>query len=88
MKTSYGTALPVYCSTSFGWKGNMGSCNDSDLIKVDTEHMVGDFNGVLIKSAKTGKVKYFNPVPDEDGYDGEFMIYSSDDQYFVQIWRY
>jgi hypothetical protein len=46
------------------------------------------WNGVAIQSSKTGKTLLFNPVYDEDGYDGEFMIYSHNDQYFVQIWNY
>ena len=87
MKTSYGTALAVYCSSSFNWKGNQGSCNGSELIKLDTKHMVGDYKGVLIKSSRTGDEKYFEPVYDEDGYDGEFMVYRSE-QIFVTIWRY
>lgn len=91
--TSYGTALPVYCSSSFDWNGNKGSCNNSELIKVDTEHMVGEYQGVLVKSSRTGIIKYFEPVHDEDGYDGEFMVYTcaqpnQSESFFVTIWNY
>ena len=82
------TTIPVYSSRSFVWSGSFGTADESTLIKVDTEHMVGDYHGVLIKSAKTGEVKYFEPVYDEDGYDGEFMIYSFKDEVFVKIWNY
>lgn len=86
-KTEYGSAVPIYCSTSFEWKGNKGFCNESDLIKLDTEHLVGEYAGVVIRSSKTGDVKYFEPVYDEDGYDGEYMVYSCDG-IFVEIWNY
>lgn len=79
--------LPIYCSSSFNWKNNQGTCNKSDLITVDTKHMVGKYDGVLIESSKTGNIKYFKPVHDEDGYDGEFMIYRCD-QIFISIWNY
>jgi hypothetical protein len=49
--------------------------------------MVGDYAGVLIKSTKTGDEKYFEPVYDEDGYDGEFMVYKCQD-IFISIWNY
>lgn len=82
--------IPVYCSSSFDWKGNTGMAEESKLVKVG--HTVADdgWNGVVIQSAKTGKILFFNPVPDpsENGYDGEFMIYSHKDQYFLQIWNY
>lgn len=87
MNTSTETKLKVYCSSSFEWKGKNGTSKQSELIDLDTKHMVGDYKGVLVKSAKTGDVKYFEPVYDEDGYDGEFMIYRCD-QIFIQIWNY
>ena len=94
MKTSYGTALPVYCSSSFKWGNNRhgfknknGSCNVSDLIKLETQHMVGNYDGIVIRSAKTGQEKYFEPVYDEDGYDGELMVYRCND-ILVEIWNY
>jgi len=49
--------------------------------------MAGEYKGVFIKSIKTGVVKYFEPVHDEDGYDGEFMIYKNED-IFISIWNY
>lgn len=89
MKTEYGSAVPIYCSSSFEWKdGTHASCNESELIKLETQHMVGNYDGIVIRSAKTGKEKYFEPVYDEDGYDGEFMVYSCDDELFVTIWNY
>jgi hypothetical protein len=87
MKTAYGTALPVYCSSSFEWKSKKGYTEKSKLITVETEHMVGDYAGILIKSTKSGDVKYFEPVYDEDGYDGEFMVYRCRDMEVV-IWNY
>jgi hypothetical protein len=79
--------LPIYCSSSFKWKNNQGTVNKSDLIVIDTKHMVGEYDGVLIESSKTGNIKYFAPVHDQDGYDGEFMIYKNDN-IFIQIWNY
>lgn len=79
--------LPIYCSSGFKWKNNQGTINKSDLIVIDTKHMVGDYAGVLIKSTKTGDEKYFEPVYDEDGYDGEFMVYKCQD-IFISIWNY
>ena len=87
MNTSTGTELKVYCSTSFDWKGRNGTSKQSELIMLDTKHMVGDYAGVLVKSAKTGDEKYFEPVYDEDGYDGEFMVYKCQD-IFISIWNY
>ena len=88
--------LPIYCSSSFKWKNNQGTVNKSDLIVIDTKHMVGEYDGVLIESSKTGNIKYFEPdknaiiftnLHDEDGYDGEFMIYKNDN-IFISIWNY
>jgi hypothetical protein len=79
--------LPVYCSSSFKWKNNQGSINKSDLIMLKTNQMVSEYDGIFVKSIKSGDVKYFEPVHDEDGYDGEFMIYKNDN-IFIQIWNY
>lgn len=87
MTTSYGSETPIYCSTSFDWKGNKGACYGSKLIKLDTHFSALDFKGVAVKSAKTGQIKYFEPVYDEDGYDGEYMVYSCDN-IFIAIWNY
>jgi hypothetical protein len=87
MKPIPSTEIQVYCSSSFDWKGNEGSCNSSDLIIIGTEHMAGTYNGILIKSSKTGDMKYFQPVFDEDGYDGEFMVYRNG-KINVSIWNY
>jgi hypothetical protein len=81
-------SIEVYCSTCFDWKGNRGSTQESKLITAAYTQVASGWNGVAIQSSKTGKTLLFNPVYDEDGYDGEFMIYSHNDQYFVQIWNY
>ena len=89
MKTSY-----KVCSSSFKWIGNKGTANGSELIMVHDDgskfwYLNGSkrHDGVFVKSIKTGAEKYFEPVHDEDGYDGEFMIYRCD-QLFIQIWNY
>jgi hypothetical protein len=79
--------LPVYCSSSFKWKNKQGTCIKSDLIVICTHDTICEYPGVLIKSVKTGKILYFEPVHDQDGYDGEFMVYSSD-TFFITIWNY
>lgn len=93
-KTEYGSAVPIYCSSSFKWRDDLfgfrkknGTCNESDLIKLETQHMVGNYDGIVIRSSKTGQEKYFEPVYDEDGYDGELMVYSCDG-ITVEIWNY
>ncbi len=89
MKTTYSTV--IFCSSSFKWADNSaGTCKKSELITtraLGNKHMAGEYKGVFIKSIKTGVVKYFEPVHDEDGYDGEFMIYKNDN-IFIQIWNY
>lgn len=84
MKASH---LPVYCSSSFSWRGNKGSCNGTELIKLGEEQADGEYKGVIVRSSKTGEVKYFDPIYDEDGYDGELMIYGCDN-IFIEIWNY
>lgn len=79
--------IPIYCSTSFKWKDNKGTCNKSELIVICTHDTICEYDGVLIKSAKTKKLLYFEPVHDEDGYDGEFMVYRCE-EIFVSIWNY
>jgi len=85
MKLSYKTK--TICSSSFKWIGNKGTANDSELIMLDAKNMIGTFDGIFVKSIRTGAEKYFEPVHDEDGYDGEFMIYKNDN-IFIQIWNY
>ena len=80
--------IPVLCSSSFNWKGNHGSTENSKLVTVGHTQVAKGWMGVAIQSTKTGKIALFNPVYDEDGYDGEFMIYSHKDEVFVQIWNY
>jgi hypothetical protein len=87
MKTEYGSAVPIYCSSGFQWKDNIGWADESQLTKIGTHISTLDFKGVAIQSAKTGKIKYFEPIYDEDGYDGEFMMYGCDNM-SVQIWNY
>ena len=80
--------IPVYSSRSFDWKGNHGTTEQSKLVEVGSDVVPDGWNGVAIQSAKTGKIALFNPIYDEDGYDGEFMIYSFKDEVFVRIWNY
>ena len=80
--------IPVYASSSFGWKGNHGSAKQSDLIEVGQVSVPKSWNGIAIQSKKTGKIALFDPVYDEDGYDGEFMVYSLVDKVFATIWNY
>ncbi len=80
--------ISVVSSDGFSWKGNHGTAEASKLTTVAQTQVPDGWNGVAIESSKTGKILLFNPVYDEDGYDGEFMIYSHNDQYFVQIWNY
>ena len=87
MTTTYGSKTPIYCSTSFEWKGNNGIAKQSELITLDNHFSALNYEGVAVKSSKTGQIKYFEPVYDEDGYDGEFMIYSCDNM-TLQIWNY
>jgi hypothetical protein len=87
MTTSYGSKTPIYCSTSFDWKDNKGTANGSQLITLENHFSSLDFKGVAIKSVKTGEIKYFEPIYDEDGYDGEFMVYGCDN-ISVTIWNY
>ena len=87
MTTTYGSKTPIYCSSSFDWKGNVATAKESELITLGTHYSALDFKGVAIQSVKTGKIKYFEPVYDEDGYDGEFMIYACENM-SVQIWNY
>ena len=87
MTTSYGSNTPIYCSSSFEWKGNTGIADASKLNKIGTHISALDFKGIAIQSAKTGKIKYFEPIYDEDMYDGEFTFFGCDNV-FVQIWNY
>lgn len=77
---------PVFCSSSFDWKNKKGTANKSELFQLG--YAADETRGIAVKSARTGIVKYFEPVYDEDGYDGEFMVYSCDDEVFVTIWNY
>ena len=87
MTTSYGSNTPIYCSSGFEWKGNTGIADASKLIKIGTHISALDFKGIAIQSTKTGKIKYFEPIYDEDMYDGEFTFFGCDNV-FVQIWNY
>lgn len=78
--------IPIYCSTSFKWQDNKGTCNKSELITLEA-HLGAEHTGLLVRSSKTGNVKYFEPVYDEDGYDGEFMVYRSE-SIFITVWNY
>ena len=87
MTTTYGSKTPIYCSSGFKWKDNIGWADESQLIKLGTHISALDFKGVAIQSAKTGKIKCFEPIYDEDGYDCEFTFFGCDNV-FVKIWNY
>jgi hypothetical protein len=87
MTTTYVCNTPIYCSSDFKWKDNTGTADASQLNRIGTHISSPDFKGIAIQSAKTGKIKYFEPIYDEDMYDGEFTFFGCDNV-FVQIWNY
>ena len=80
---------PLYSSDAFSWKGNTGTAEASALgmteRKVVTMQAIG--NGIFVLSAATGQRRFFTPVHDQDGYDGEFQLFENNG-IFVQIWNY
>jgi hypothetical protein len=80
---------PLYPSDAFSWKGNTGTAEASALgmteRKVVTMQAIG--NGIFVLSAATGQRRFFTPVHDQDGYDGEFQLFENSG-IFIQIWNY
>lgn len=83
---------PLYSSDTFKWNGNTGSTDASALaitprqvVPVPIEQRIGE--GIFVVSAATGQRRFFQPVHDEDGYDGEFQLFETDG-IFVKIWNY
>ena len=81
---------PLYSSNDFKWNGNTGYTDASALKMMPKEtvimtHEVG--NGLFVVSAATNQRRFFKPVHDEDGYDGEFQLFENNG-IFVQIWNY
>ena len=68
--------IPVYASSSFSWKNDHGSSDASVLNHIDRLPSSGR-DGIYIKSDRTGECVFFEPVFDEDGYDGEFAVFSA-----------
>lgn len=85
--TTYVCNTPIYCSSDFKWKDNTGTAEASQLNRIGTYISSPDFKGIAIQSYKTGKIKYFKPIYDEDGYDCEFTFFGCDNL-FVKIWNY
>ena len=80
---------PLYSSDAFSWKGNTGTAEASALkmAKFNVVTMQGIGNGIFVVSAATNQRRFFTPVHDEDGYDGEFQLFENNG-IFVQIWNY
>jgi len=84
--------VPVYSSDQFSWKGNKGCADASDFGSLKERGTVfigsrcyADANdvGFYVVSARTGARMLFTYVFDEDGYDGEFQVYSSGDVFIT-----
>ena len=80
---------PLYSSDAFSWKGNTGTAEASSLgmteRKVVPMQAIGE--GIFVVSTATGQRRFFTPVHDQDGYDGEFQLFENSG-IFVQIWNY
>lgn len=80
---------PLYSSNAFKWNGNVGSVEASALHlpkeTIITKQDIG--NGLFVVSAATNQRRFFKPVHDQDGYDGEFQLFENNG-IFVQIWNY
>lgn len=81
---------PVYPSNQFKWKNGRGFANLSELHPID--HINTGVRGIYILSSKTGATVFCSEVHDEDGYDGEMMVYRAEvdhrDDVFVTIMNY
>ena len=70
----------VLNSDNIQWKGKRG------LTCLSNHHCFDTIPHVLyVKSSRTGITKEFNQIHDEDGFDGEFWKYESDDGITVTI---
>jgi hypothetical protein len=81
---------PLYSSEAFKWNGNTGSTDASALATtprkvVTIKQRIGE--GIFVVSTTTGQRRFFTPVHDEDGYDGEFQLFENSG-IFVKIWNY
>lgn len=80
---------PLYSSDAFSWKGNTGS-TESSALKMTVRQVItmqGIGSGIFVVSTTTGQRRFFKPVHDEDGHDGEFQLFENNG-IFVQIWNY
>lgn len=67
-------------SENIQWKGKRG------VTCLTNHHCLDTIPQVLyVKSSKTGVVKAFDQVHDEDGFDGEFWKYETDDGIILTI---
>jgi hypothetical protein len=81
---------PLYSSNDFKWNGNTGSTDASALATTPRKVVPmkqGIGNGIFVVSTATGQRRFFTPVHDEDGYDGEFELFENDG-IFIKIWNY
>ena len=70
----------VLNSDNIQWKGSRG------VTCLTNHHCIDAIpNTLYVKSSKTGVTKEFFQVHDEDGFDGEFWKYESDDGITVTI---
>ena len=81
---------PLYSSEAFKWNGNTGITDASALATtprkvVTIKQRIGE--GIFVVSTTTGQRRFFTPVHDEDGYDGEFQLFENDG-IFIKIWNY
>ena len=90
--------LPIatYYSDKFRWKNGRGSADASDFGSLASRGtcLLGDRLyddavdiGFFVESAKTGHIKLFTYVNNEDGYDGELQVYSSSDGVVITIFN-
>ena len=81
---------PLYSSNDFKWNGNTGYTDASALATtprkvVPMKQCIGE--GIFVLSAATNQRRFFKPVQDQDGFDGEFQLFENNG-IFVQIWNY
>lgn len=77
---------PVFSSDSFTWKGKKGSAERSSCSFTGLRNANSPWEtraGFFVRSTKTDEVLFFTEVVDEDGYDGEMMVYSNGDLFIT-----